>query len=285
MLTHSIPAGFVKALKQPLVFFSIIPTGLDIMADEIVELAFKKFEPGGRVDPDLTIMTFKHERQMSTEAKRIFDPVADTSSSTTFEENAYSIWSIFSGCDLAGPRVHFDTLMLQHNLGRVGLVFSTKDLRLIDPLAIHYNTTDKGLGSIASNYGLELNHPCQTSSELLFAIIEKNTLSSDIEELQQLCYRWDTMYHQYLKGYHHKLNYYKDELMRSRLTSFIKMAIDSAKGDIVVFQQMLEREGVNLAYQKNQAEFIRDSVQITIPYFVLQNQGIKLEPASSRSFV
>ncbi|MCA6430344.1 MAG: hypothetical protein IM613_12995 [Cytophagales bacterium] len=263
-----------STLKKPLIFFALKSTGIDVQNDQIRELAYIKYEPNQVEEPVMVLSAFdqiESKEHLTASRKR---------NQNTFEEHALSLFTIFEGCDLSGPRVHFDTLMLQYAFSRVGLVFATKDVKLVDPIAIHYNTSGQNdIQRIASIYGIDNCHPCEASRRVLSAITKKHGIPFEVDSLHELGFRVDTFYYQYLKGYHTRLNNYSFQLMRSKLTTTVKSAIESAKGDASVFYQFLEREGIHINYLDHQAEFVRDSVQISIPYFLLQNQGIRIEPS------
>ena len=87
-------------LKKPLIFFDLETTGLNIMTDRIVEIAYLKVYPNGneeskkmRINPGL------HIPAESTEVHHISDE--DVKDCPSFKQVAQTIANDFKGCDIA----------------------------------------------------------------------------------------------------------------------------------------------------------------------------------------
>ena len=90
-------------LKNPIVFFDLETTGINISRDRIVELSFLKVYPNGeeemkskRVNPEMPIPA------ESTAIHGITDE--DVKDCPTFKQIAKSLAAQIEGCDLAGDR-------------------------------------------------------------------------------------------------------------------------------------------------------------------------------------
>ena len=88
-------------LKNPLVFFDLETTGINIVKDRIVEISFVKVYPNGkeesktrRINPEMPIPP------ESTAIHGITDE--DVKDCPTFKEIAKSLAAQIEGCDLAG---------------------------------------------------------------------------------------------------------------------------------------------------------------------------------------
>ena len=88
-------------LRNPLVFFDLETTGVNITKDRIVELSYIKVMPNGteikktiRVNPEM------HIPESATALHHITDE--DVKDKPTFKEIAKSLADDFEGCDLQG---------------------------------------------------------------------------------------------------------------------------------------------------------------------------------------
>ena len=108
-------------LKNPLIFFDLETTGIDILHDRIVEICYIKIMPNGdessklmRVNPEM------HIPEKSTEIHGITDD--DVKDCKTFKQIAADLVKDFEGCDIAGFNSNrFDIPMLVEELDRAGI--------------------------------------------------------------------------------------------------------------------------------------------------------------------
>ena len=88
-------------LRKPLIFFDLETTGLNIMTDRIVEIAYLKVYPNGNEESKkMRINPGMHIPEESTEVHHISDE--DVKDCPTFKQVAQSIANDFKGCDIAG---------------------------------------------------------------------------------------------------------------------------------------------------------------------------------------
>lgn len=119
-------------LKKPLIFFDLETTGLNIMSDRIVEIAYLKVHPNGneeskklRINPGMPIPA------ESTAVHHITDE--DVKDSPTFKQVAQSIANDFRGCDIAGYNSNnFDVPFLAEEFLRADADFDFANSRFID---------------------------------------------------------------------------------------------------------------------------------------------------------
>lgn len=108
-------------LKNPLIFFDLETTGIDILHDRIVEICYIKIMPNGdevsklmRVNPEM------HIPEKTTEIHGITDD--DVKDCKTFKQIAADLVKDFEGCDIAGFNSNrFDIPMLVEELDRAGI--------------------------------------------------------------------------------------------------------------------------------------------------------------------
>ncbi len=132
-------------LKNPLVFFDVETTGLDVAKDRVVEICILKVMPNGdeetktrRVNPTIPI---------SEEACRIHgisnDDVKDC---PTFREIAKSLATYLEGCDIAGYNsMNFDIPILAEEFLRAGIEFDFRKRKLIDVQTIFFKMEPRTL--------------------------------------------------------------------------------------------------------------------------------------------
>jgi len=119
-------------LKNPIVFFDLETTGINIAADRIVEISYLKVDLGGNetsktilVNPEMPIP------EQATAIHGITDE--DVKNAPTFGEVAKNLARDFEGCDLAGYNsVKFDIPLLAEEFLRVGVDIDLKKKKFVD---------------------------------------------------------------------------------------------------------------------------------------------------------
>ncbi|HDS06419.1 MAG TPA: 3'-5' exonuclease [Bacteroides sp.] len=119
-------------LKNPIVFFDLETTGINIAADRIVEISYLKVDLGGNetsktilVNPEMPIP------DQATAIHGITDE--DVKNAPTFGEVAKNLARDFEGCDLAGYNsVKFDIPLLAEEFLRVGVDIDLKKKKFVD---------------------------------------------------------------------------------------------------------------------------------------------------------
>lgn len=139
-------------LKNPLVFLDLETTGINIVTDRIIEVAFLKINIDGseqekvvRVNPEMPI---------PEEASRIHGIInADLEDAPTFKEVAKSLAKFIEGCDLAGYNSNrFDIPLLAEEFLRVGIDIDLKKKKFIDIQAIFHKMEKRTLAAAFKYY-------------------------------------------------------------------------------------------------------------------------------------
>ena len=132
-------------LKKPLMFFDLETTGLNIMSDRIVEIAYLKVYPNGneeskkmRINPEIPIPV------ESTEVHHITDD--DVRDCPTFKQVAQVIANDFKGCDIAGYNSNnFDVPFLAEEFLRAEAEFDFANSKFIDVQVIFHKMEKRTL--------------------------------------------------------------------------------------------------------------------------------------------
>lgn len=119
-------------LKNPIIFFDLETTGINIASDRIVEISYLKVDLNGnetektmRVNPGIPIP------EKATEVHGITDD--DVKDAPGFNEVARSLARDFEGCDLAGYNsVRFDIPLLAEEFLRAGVDIDLKRKKFVD---------------------------------------------------------------------------------------------------------------------------------------------------------
>jgi DNA polymerase-3 subunit epsilon len=167
-------------LKNPLVFFDLETTGMNISKDRIVELAMVKLMPNGeqfkrtdRVHPEMPIPA------ESSVIHGIYDE--DIKDAPTFKSIAKQLARFLEGCDLAGFNIiRFDVPVLVEEFLRAGVEFDVSNRKLVDSQKIFHLMEKRTLGAALKFYcnkDLEDAHSAEAdtiaSFEVLVAQVER----------------------------------------------------------------------------------------------------------------
>lgn len=167
-------------LKQPIVFFDLETTGVNIAKDRIVEISILKVFPNGNkesktwlVNPEVEIPAESTAVHGITNEKVAGEP--------TFKELASKINNMIAGCDLAGFNSNrFDIPLLAEELMRVGIDFDMNGRKAIDVQVIFHKKEQRTLGAGYQFYcGKELEgaHGAEADTnatyEILLAQVDK----------------------------------------------------------------------------------------------------------------
>jgi DNA polymerase III subunit epsilon len=167
-------------LKNPVVFFDLETTGMNISKDRIIELALVKLMPNGeqftrtdRVHPEMPIPA------ESSMIHGIYDE--DVKDAPTFKSIAKQLTRFLEGCDLAGFNIiRFDVPVLVEEFLRAGVEFDVSNRKLIDAQKIFHLMEKRTLSAALKFYcdkDLEDAHSAEAdtiaSFEVLVAQVER----------------------------------------------------------------------------------------------------------------
>ena len=132
-------------LQNPIIFFDLETTGVDVAKDRIVELCYIKIFPNGneesksmRINPCMPIPPH------SSEVHGIYDE--DVKDCPTFADIASELYNTFQGCDLAGFNSNkFDIPLLCEEFLRQGMDFDVAKRNCIDVQNIYHKLEKRTL--------------------------------------------------------------------------------------------------------------------------------------------
>jgi DNA polymerase-3 subunit epsilon len=139
-------------LKNPLVFFDVETTGLDVAVDRIVEISLLKVMPDGaeeqktfRINPNIPITP------AATAVHGITN--ADVANCPKFHEIAQVLANYMEGCDVAGYNsIKFDIPMLAEEFLRADVKFDFRKRKLIDVQNIFHKMEQRTLSAAYKFY-------------------------------------------------------------------------------------------------------------------------------------
>lgn len=182
-------------LKNPIIFFDLETTGIDVAKDRIVELCYIKVFPNGneesktmRLNPEV------HIPEQASAVNGIYDE--DVADCPTFKEVAQELKSAFVGCDLAGFNSNrFDIPLLVEEFLRAGVsdIDFTK-VKMVDVQNIYHKLERRTLIAAYKYYcgkDLENAHSADADTRATLEVLEAqldhypDDLQNDIEFLAE----------------------------------------------------------------------------------------------------
>ena len=139
-------------LKNPLIFFDLETTGIDIVKDRIVELSYVKVMPNG----EETVKTYRINPEMpippeSTAIHGITDE--DVKDCPTFKAIAKTLAAQIEGCDLAGYNSNrFDIPLLAEEFLRADVDINLNKRKFIDVQTIFHKMEQRTLSAAYKFY-------------------------------------------------------------------------------------------------------------------------------------
>ncbi|MEX0987023.1 MAG: 3'-5' exonuclease [Bacteroidales bacterium] len=180
-------------LRNPIIFFDLETTGINIASDRIVELSYLKIDNNGnessktiKVNPGMPIP------KKSSDIHGITD--ADVKDAPSFNEIAKSIAHDFEGCDLAGYNaVRFDIPLLAEEFLRAGVDIDLKKRKFVDVQVIFMKMEPRTLGAALKFYcnkELENAHSAEADTRATYEILQSqldqyDNLENDITKLAE----------------------------------------------------------------------------------------------------
>jgi DNA polymerase-3 subunit epsilon len=180
-------------LKNPIIFFDLETTGINIASDRIVEISYLKVDVNGnesektlRINPGMPIP------EKASEIHGITDE--DVKGAPAFQEVAKSLAREFEGCDLAGYNsVKFDIPLLAEEFLRAGVDIDLKRRKFVDVQIIFMKMEPRTLSAAYTFFtGKELSDAHSASAdtratyEVLQAQLDRyDNLENDIASLAE----------------------------------------------------------------------------------------------------
>ncbi len=179
-------------LKNPLLFFDIESTGLNVATDRIVEICAVKVMPNG--DQEIKTRRLNPTIPISPEAQAVHGiSNEDVKDCPKFKEIAKSLAQWMAGCDIAGYNsLKFDIPLLAEEFLRAGVEFDFRKRHLIDVQNIFHKMEQRTLSAAYKFYcqkDLENAHSAEADTlatyEILKAQLDRypETLKNDVTML------------------------------------------------------------------------------------------------------
>ena len=157
------------SLKNPLLFFDIESTGLNVASDRIVEISLVKVSPGAPGEPNKVEVKTRRINPtipIPPEAQAIHGiSDEDVKDCPTFRQIAKSLARLMEGCDIAGYNsLKFDIPLLAEEFARaknegVNVDFDFRKRKLIDVQNIFHKKEQRTLKAAYKFYcGLNLDN-------------------------------------------------------------------------------------------------------------------------------
>lgn len=180
-------------LKNPIIFFDLETTGLNITADKIVELSYIKVYPNGheesktlRLNPGIPIPP------QSTAVHHITDE--DVKDAPTFKMVAKDLARTFEGCDIAGFNSNrFDVPLLQEEFLNAGVDIDLTRHRFIDVQTIFHKMEQRNLSAAYKFYcgkSLDDAHSANADTRATYEVLKAQldrypSLQNDVQFLSE----------------------------------------------------------------------------------------------------
>ncbi len=178
-------------LRNPLIFFDLETTGINIVSDRIVEISYLKVLPSGEeisktilVNPGMPI------------PKEVIDihgiTDEDVRDAPSFVEIAQSLINEFEGCDFAGYNLNkFDIPLLAEEFLRANVDFDLKKRKFVDVQVIFHKMEQRTLSAAYKFYcNKELHdaHRAKADTRATFEILQAqldkySNLENDVDYL------------------------------------------------------------------------------------------------------
>ena len=181
-------------LKNPLLFFDIESTGLNVATDRIVEISIVKVSPGAPGEPNKVEVKTRRVNPtipISPEAEAVHgisnDDVKDE---PKFSQIAKSLAQFMKGCDIAGYNsMKFDIPMLAEEFIRAGVDFDFRKRKLVDVQNIFHKKEQRTLKAAYKFYcskNLDNAHSAEADTMATYEVLEAqlDRYANDDEPLQ-----------------------------------------------------------------------------------------------------
>ncbi|MBR5018523.1 MAG: 3'-5' exonuclease [Bacteroidales bacterium] len=168
------------ALKNPLLFFDIESTGLNVASDRIVEISTVKVSPGAPGEPNKVEVKTRRINPtipIPAEAQAIHGiSDEDVKDCPTFKQVAKSLARFMEGCDIAGYNsLKFDIPMLAEEFLRAGVEFDFRKRKLVDVQNIFHKKEQRTLKAAYKFYcgqNLDNAHSAEADTMATYEVLE-----------------------------------------------------------------------------------------------------------------
>jgi len=162
-------------LKNPIIFFDLETTGINILTDRIVEIAILKIQPNGkeemkshRVNPEI------HIPKETSAIHGIYDE--DVKDCPPFKQIAKTLANFMEGCDIAGYNSNkFDIPLLAEEFLRAEIDFDMRKRKFIDVQNIFHKMEKRDLTAAYKFYcdkDLDNAHSAEADTKATYEILK-----------------------------------------------------------------------------------------------------------------
>ncbi len=180
-------------LKNPIVFFDLETTGININADRIVEICYLKVYPNGNEESKtLRINPEMHIPEAASAVHGIYDE--DVTDCPTFKEVAKTLANDIEGCDLAGFNSNrFDIPVLAEEFLRADVDIDMSKRKFVDVQVIFHKMEQRTLSAAYKFYcekDLEDAHSAEADTRATYEVLKAQLdkypdLKNDIAALSE----------------------------------------------------------------------------------------------------
>ena len=167
-------------LRNPLVFFDIESTGLDVSKDRIVEISVVKVSPGAPGEPNKVEVKTRRVNPtipIPPEAQKVHGiSDEDVKDEPEFRQIAKSLAQWLKGCDIAGYNsLKFDIPLLAEEFIRADVDFDFRKRKLIDVQNIFHKKEQRTLKAAYKFYcgeNLDNAHSAEADTMATYEVLE-----------------------------------------------------------------------------------------------------------------
>ena len=187
-------------LRNPLLFFDIESTGLNVATDRIVEISIVKVSPGAQGEPNKVEVKTRRVNPtipITAEAQAVHGiSDEDVRDEPEFRQLAKSLAQWMKGCDIAGYNsLKFDIPLLAEEFLRAGVEFDFRKRKLIDVQNIFHKKEQRTLKAAYKFYcgkDLDKAHSAEADTMATYEVLEaqldryrddEDPLQNDVEFL------------------------------------------------------------------------------------------------------
>lgn len=167
-------------LRNPIIFFDIESTGLDVAKDRIVEISMVKVSPAAQGEPNKVEVKTRRINPtipIPAEATAVHGITNDdVKDAPKFHQIAKSLAQWMTGCDIAGYNsMKFDIPMLSEEFLRAGVDFDFRKRKLVDVQNIFHKKEQRTLKAAYKFYcgaNLDNAHSAEADTMATFEVLE-----------------------------------------------------------------------------------------------------------------
>ena len=180
-------------LKNPIVFFDLETTGVNITHDKIVEISYIKVYPNGdEEEKTIRVNPGRHIPEEATAVHHITDE--DVKDAQMFGQIAKELSKVFEGCDIAGFNSNrFDVPLLSEEFLNAGVTIDLSKRKFVDVQTIFHKMEQRTLVAAYKFYcdkDLTEAHSASADTRATYEVLKAQLdryadLKNDIEYLSE----------------------------------------------------------------------------------------------------